>query len=125
MDGAIVLFAHGARGPDWSVPLVRLRAALEQAAPGLEVRIAYLEMQGPGLPEVLDALAGAGAPRISIAPVFWSRGGHVARDLPDLLAHWSARYPAVSLQVLPALSDLPGMDGFLAQAILGLAQPGP
>jgi len=123
MDSAIVLFAHGARDPEWSAPLVRLRTAIERAAPGLAVHLAYLEMQGPGLPEVLETLARAGARRISVVPVFWSRGGHVTKDLPPLLAQWQTRHPAVQVQVLPALSDLPGMDGFLAQAILGFAQP--
>jgi sirohydrochlorin cobaltochelatase len=120
-DSAIVLFAHGARDARWARPLERLRAALAQARPGAQVRIAFLELQAPGLPETLAELAGAGVARIDIAPIFWSLGGHITRDLPALIASFSTSTPAVQVRVLPVLAELPGMDGFVAQAILAQA----
>jgi sirohydrochlorin cobaltochelatase len=124
-ETAIVLFAHGARDARWALPLERLRAALAQARPGAAIRIAFLELQPPGLPETLAALADTGVTRVDIAPIFWSLGGHVARDLPALVADFAGRAPQVQVRVLPVLAELPGMDAFVAQALLGLAGGAP
>lgn len=117
---ALVLFAHGARDPDWAQPLLRLRDAVQAVAPHVPTRLCFLEMQGPDLPTVLEDLQQEGATRIAIAPIFWSRGGHVAKDLPVLIEAFRARHPGLELNVLPALSDLPDMHGFIARALAGL-----
>ena len=83
-------------------------------------------MQGPALPPVLEALAQAGLRTIHIAPVFWSLGGHVARDLPQMVEAFHAAHPAVVVRIGTVLADLPGMNDFLAQALLesaGAAAP--
>jgi sirohydrochlorin cobaltochelatase len=116
--GAIVLFAHGARDPRWALPLARLKSELAWRCPGLRVEIAFLEMQPPGLPQTLEALAGAGERTIRIAPVFWSLGGHVARDLPIMIEAFRAAHPQVTIEVGAVLAELPGMDAFLAQSLL-------
>jgi len=127
-ESAIVLFAHGARDARWAQPLERLRAALTAARPGTTIRLAFLELQTPGLSETLAELAGAGVTRIDIAPIFWSRGGHIARDLPALVTAFGARAPQVQVSVLPVLAELAGMDAFVVEAILGhidAPPPGP
>ena len=116
---AIVLFAHGARDARWAQPLERLREALQRARPGVRISIAFLELQPPGLAETLAALAAAGATQIDIAPIFWSERGHIARDLPALVATFAGQAPLVRVRVLPVLAELAGMDEFVAQAILG------
>lgn len=120
-EPAIVLFAHGARDAAWARPLERLRDAIARARPAAPVRIAFLEMQPPGLPETLAALAGDGATRIDIAPIFWSRGGHIARDLPAMVDEFARGAPHVVVRVLPVLAELAGMDDFVAQAIVAHA----
>ncbi len=121
---AIVLFAHGARDVRWAQPLERLRTAIAAARPGLHTTISFLELQQPGLAETLAALAADGVRRIDIAPVFWSRGGHIARDLPALIDAFCAQTPGVTVRVLPVLAELPGMDAFVANAILAQAEGG-
>jgi sirohydrochlorin cobaltochelatase len=119
---ALVLFAHGARDAAWTGPLARLQAEIERRAPGLRVELAFLELQSPDLPHVLEALVAGGFTQLVVAPVFWASGGHVARDLPRLVEAFRARHPAAGLRVLPALSDLPGMNDFLAGALLATVQ---
>ncbi|HYB49884.1 MAG TPA: CbiX/SirB N-terminal domain-containing protein [Burkholderiaceae bacterium] len=115
---AIILFAHGARDARWVQPLQRLQEALAQARPSTSVQLAFLELQSPNLEQALTQLAAAGCRRIDIAPIFWAQGGHVAQDLPDVVRQFTARQPEVHVRVLPVLSELPGMDGFLVGAIL-------
>lgn len=112
---AIVLFAHGARDPAWAAPLTAVADAIGRDAPGVAVRIAFLEMQSPSLPQVLDELATAGASRIAVLPVFWAAAGHVQTSLPPMIEAARVRHPAVRLSVLPVLSGLPGVVELIAR----------
>jgi len=118
---ALVLFAHGARDPLWAQPLEHLRLALARIAPQMAVRVAFLEMQEPGLVPTLAELAAQGRRHIDVAPIFWSKGGHIADDLPPRLAAFARSHPGVAVRVLPVLSDLPGMHEFIARTLLQLA----
>ncbi len=117
-DTAIVLFAHGARDLQWSLPLELLRSELARIRPQARVRLAYLELQAPTLAETLSDLAAEGVRQIDIAPVFWSRGGHIGRDLPALVEAFRKSEPGVELRVLPVLAELPGMNEFVVRAIV-------
>ncbi len=117
-SNAIVLFAHGARDARWSEPLERMREALIRACPHVRVETAFLELQEPGLAGVLEFLAVDGVRRIDIVPVFWSRGGHVAVDLPRLVDDFRDRHAGVEARVLPLLSEIDGMEAFIVGAIL-------
>jgi sirohydrochlorin cobaltochelatase len=114
---ALILFAHGARDPRWSAPLNALATAIRAHAGAASVRTAFLELQPPTLPEALEAVASEGALRIHVVPVFWAGAGHVENDLPPILAPFSARYPQVTVRVLPVLSELPGLLDYIAGAI--------
>ncbi len=122
---ALILFAHGARDPRWSASLAALAAAIRTHAGELTVRTAFLELQSPTLPEALEAAASEGARRIHVAPVFWAGAGHIENDLPPILAEFGARYPQVTVNVLPVLSELPGMREFIARTIADALTPGP
>ena len=121
---AIILFAHGARDVRWAQPLERLRAAIAGTRPGSRIAIAFLELQSPGLAETLATLAAEGVTQIDIAPIFWSRGGHIARDLPALVEAFASGAPGVQVRVLPVLAELPGMEAFVAAAIAAQAGGG-
>lgn len=114
---AIVLFAHGARDARWGQSLDALRAQIALRQPGVALRIAFLELQEPGLPQTLAALAAEGVNAVDIAPIFWSKGGHIVRDLPALVEAFAAGHPGVRVRVLPVLAELPGMHAFVATAI--------
>jgi len=120
-NSAIVLFAHGARDARWRRPLDDLQQALVRAQPQLRVTLAFLELQAPDLPAALDALAAEGIGQIDIAPIFWSRGGHIVRDLAQIVRDFGARHPQAQVRVLPVLAELPGMNDFIAQAVLAQA----
>lgn len=120
---AVILFAHGARDARWSLTLGELENKLRERQPQALVLRAFLEFQPPTLPEALAAAVAAGATRIALMPVFWASGGHVASDLPPLLAAFRADHPAVELAVLPVISELPGMLDFIADAVVEHSPP--
>ncbi|MEC5397885.1 sirohydrochlorin chelatase [Uliginosibacterium sp. H1] len=115
---SLILFAHGARDPEWARPLERLREAVLARRPDLDVRLAFLEFMAPTLPEAIDAAVAAGAHEVDVAPVFLAQGGHVKRDLPAMLADAAARHPAVKLAVHPSLGEAQSVVEALAQAAL-------
>lgn len=115
---ALILFAHGARDPRWAQPLHRLAGALRRRDPAVTVELAFLELMPPTLASAIDTLAAGGHQRIAVLPVFWSDGGHVARDLPAMLDEARARHEGLALAVLPVLSDLPGVLEAIAAAAL-------
>lgn len=123
MTTAVVLFAHGARDPSWALPLQVLQQQVKLRAPGVEVRIAFLELLSPALPVVLNELA-ATHRQVDLLPVFWAATGHVSRELPLLLATARQQHPALAVRVLPTLSELPGLLESVADTVVsGLAAP--
>jgi sirohydrochlorin cobaltochelatase len=118
MPAGLILFAHGARSPAWGRTLEDLAAALRRQDATLRVEIAFLELQQPDFAHAVDALAAAKVTQVRVLPVFWARAGHVDNDLPPLIAATRARFPLMSFDVLPVLSELPGLIDFVAARAL-------
>ena len=104
---ALILFAHGARDPRWAVPFERLQQLASTQLPGVAVRLAFLELMTPRLPETVAALAAEGCQTVTIVPVFLGQGGHVLRDLPELLEQLRASWPRLQFNVAAAVGESP------------------
>jgi sirohydrochlorin cobaltochelatase len=102
----LVLFAHGARDPEWAEPFRAIAARIAASRPDLAVRLAFLEFQSPALADAIRELVDAGHRIIRIAPLFMAQGGHLKRDVPELLAGIRAQHPALALELLPAIGDV-------------------
>ncbi|MGB2816790.1 MAG: CbiX/SirB N-terminal domain-containing protein [Burkholderiaceae bacterium] len=113
---AVILFAHGARDARWSTTLLELQQRVQARRPDAHVAVAFLEFQPPTLEAEIDRALGAGARSIDVLPVFWANGGHMANDVPPLLAELRRRHPGLEVRLLPVLSELPGMLDFIADA---------
>ena len=105
MKHGLLLFAHGARDPQWSRPFVELARQVEQLEPAALVRLAFLEFMQPTLALAGAQLCAAGCQQVDVVPVFLGTGGHVRRDLPVMLADLSAKFPAVQWRLQRALGE--------------------
>ncbi len=124
MTYAIILFAHGARDPEWALPFERLRAAVKKRIPGVWVEIAYLEFMQPDLARAVDRLIESGAQQIDIIPAFMAQGAHLKRDLPVLIAAAQARHPQAVFALHPALGESqPVLDAMAAHVAGASAAP--
>lgn len=117
----IILFAHGSRDPQWALPLEGLARGVRARAPEVAVATAFLELMSPTLEAAVEDLVARGVADVAVLPVFWAAGGHVTRDLPQLLQKAQATHPGVRMTVLPVLSDLPGVLDAVARAALQLS----
>lgn len=106
---ALVLFAHGARDPRWSAPFERLQQLAASTLPDTPVRLAYLELMTPQLPETVAALVADGCTELTVVPVFLGQGGHVLRDLPLLIIELRTQYPALDIKVAAAVGENPAV----------------
>ena len=103
----IVLFAHGARDPEWAAPFHQIRARLSASRPECRVELAFLEMMSPTLDEAVERLAAEGAVAITVFPLFMAQGGHLKQDLPRILDGIRTRHPRVPIALEKALGDVP------------------
>jgi sirohydrochlorin cobaltochelatase len=122
MTQAIILFAHGARDPEWAQPFERLRAALRSLTPGVKVELAYLELMQPDLAATVDTLAAGGATAISVVPVFMAQGGHLKRDLPQRIGEVQGRHPAIRFSLQPAIGEAQAIIDAMAAHIAAQAK---
>jgi len=102
---AIILFAHGAREPEWARPLERVRDRLR--AESLRVELAYLEIMKPSLDEAGKTLVAEGATTVTIVPLFLAQGKHLKRELPEMMEALKRKHAGVEFRVTPALGDDP------------------
>ena len=95
MTTAIILFAHGARDPEWANPLRRIQAVVRERMAEVPVELAFLEFIAPSLPESTAQLVARGARKIVVLPMFIAQGGHLKREVPEMLDGLRSTYPEV------------------------------
>ena len=117
MKTALILFAHGARDPEWANPMRRVQAAVRSRQPGVPIELAFLEFMTPTLPECIAGLLADGVGKIVVMPMFIARGGHLKRDLPEMLAALRAEHPDVEF----VLGDAIGEHETVVQAMAAAA----
>ena len=105
MTTALILFAHGARDPEWANPLRRVQAAIRQRTAGMAVELAFLEFMAPSLHDCAAALVANGATKIVVLPMFIAQGGHLKREVPEMLDRLRSTWPAVQFSLAGAIGE--------------------
>jgi sirohydrochlorin cobaltochelatase len=104
-SSAVILFAHGAREPEWAQPFEGIRDRLRAA--GTPVELAFLEFMSPSLDEAAARLADKGIKSVFIVPLFLAQGAHLKRELPAMVAKIRKRHAKTDFRVTPALGEAP------------------
>jgi len=115
---AKILFAHGARNPDWAQPILGIRAAMLARRPEARVEVAFLEFIAPQLPETIDVLVADGFMKIAIVPIFMAQSGHTKRDLPALLDAARARHAGLVIEVATPIGEAAEVVAAIAEYAL-------
>ena len=116
---AKILFAHGARNPEWAQPILAIRDAMLARDAAARVEAAFLEFIAPTLPDAIDTLVRGGADEIVIVPMFMAQSGHTKRDLPALLDAARQRHPGLQLHVATPIGEAPVVVAAIAEYALG------
>ncbi len=99
------------------MPFDLLAADYQRRFPDHRVRLAFLEMMSPTLPEVLADLAAGGDGAVRIVPLFLAPGAHTQRDLPALLASAAQQWPGLAIQVQPTLLESDALRSAVVAAL--------
>ena len=118
----IVLFAHGARDPEWAEPFHEIRRRVRDTRPEYPIELAFLENMSPTLEEAIASLAAEGASAITVFPLFMAQGGHLKQDLPRILEAIRATHPHVPICLESALGEVPEILDSVAAWILSRAE---
>lgn len=118
MKTALILFAHGARDPEWANSIRRVQAAIHCQVPDIPVELAFLEFMAPDLQVCTTQLIRDGATRIVVLPMFIARGGHLKRELPEILLALCSSHPAVEFVLGDAIGEHELVVQAMAEAVL-------
>ena len=110
----LILFAHGARDPRWAAPFEAIAAQVRSLQPAAEVRLAYLELMSPTLPEAAAELVAAGCSEVAVLPLFLGSGGHVRKDLPLLIERLQNEHRATRFVLHGAVGEHPAVIAAIA-----------
>jgi len=104
---AIILFAHGARDPEWAAPFGIIQNQVQAARPDVHVELAFQDFMTPTLEAAAAQAAAHGARRVVVVPLFMAQGGHLKQDLPRMVGKIREQHAQLELQVMPAIGDAP------------------
>ena len=121
----LILFAHGARDPQWARPFEQTAQRVASLEPGLPVQLAFLEFMSPDLPGAGANLAAAGCTEVDVVPLFLGAGGHVRKDLPALIEGLRASHPGVRWTLQPAVGESPALVDTMARIAVQTAAEDP
>ncbi|WP_084525372.1 sirohydrochlorin chelatase [Nocardia vaccinii] len=110
---ALIAVAHGSRDPRSAATMTAVIADVAQQHPGLDVRLAFLDLNTPSAEQVIDAVAAQGHREIVVAPLLLGSAFHARVDLPGVLASARARHPRLRL----IQADVLGPDTLLITAL--------
>ena len=117
----LLLFAHGARDPQWARPFEAVAARCRTERGADRVALAFLEFMTPDLVAGGSALVAAGCTAVAVVPLFLGAGGHVRKDIPVLMARLQAEHPAVRFMLRPAIGEAAAVIDAMAAVALTAA----
>jgi sirohydrochlorin cobaltochelatase len=69
------------------------------------VDLAFLEFMTPTLAESANAVIAAGVTKVVVMPMFIAQGGHLKRELPEMLAALRSEHPQVEFVLGGAIGE--------------------
>lgn len=118
-----VLLVHGSSDPNWKEPFEKLARRLSQRTPDVQWNLAYMEFQLPNLKTVCQSIEKQNPNAdVTVVPLFFSNGAHVALDIPALVTEARKYCPALHLDLGKPLGALPEFWTAIEKILLDLLE---
>jgi sirohydrochlorin cobaltochelatase len=101
---AVLLVGHGSRNAAWFDATTACLEVVRAQLGGVRVDIAYLDHHPDRFKPTLAGLIADGF-RVSVVPLLMAPGGHLLSDIEGHLEELRNMDPAVSLRLLPTLTE--------------------
>ena len=82
-----------------------LARAVQRGLPAEEVRVAFMQFDGPTVPEVVAEAVRSGETRLRLLPLFMASAGHVDNDIRPLADELARKYKSVELELLDPVGE--------------------
>jgi sirohydrochlorin ferrochelatase len=115
--------AHGSRNPRSAATVSALVARVRRHQPELDVRLSFLDLNAPRLPDVLAAVAADGHRDAVVVPLLLGSAFHARVDIPGTVAAAAARHPWLRVTVADVLGSDPGLTGTALRRLASAAGP--
>jgi sirohydrochlorin cobaltochelatase len=116
VERGLLLFAHGARDAAWAAPFEAVLARVRAQRPDAQVALAFLELMRPDLATAAAQLVQHGCRRVDVVPLFLGTGGHVRRDIPQLLLQLQSQHPGTQWTLREPIGEHPHVIEAIALA---------
>jgi sirohydrochlorin ferrochelatase len=107
---ALVAVAHGSRDPRSAATIDALAAEVRRQRPALDVRVSFLDLSAPRLPDVLDGVAADGHRHVVVVPLLLGNAFHARSDVPGLVSAAARRHPRLAIDTADVLGGDAGTD---------------
>lgn len=94
MSSALIILGHGSRNPAASEQFMELVAQLRERRDD-PVLPAFMELAEPSLAAAVGEAVAGGADEVVVQPCFLFDGMHIRRDIPEMLAGFTAAHPGI------------------------------
>ncbi len=97
---SLLIVAHGSRREESNREIEALAHAIEKMTDNRfdSVAYAFIQFARPLFGEMIDTLAGKGAEKIVVFPLFIAAGSHVQNDIPEEIQKAKQRHPALDIR---------------------------
>lgn len=123
MSPALVAVAHGSRDPRSAATVAALVDEVRRQRPGLDVRLSFLDLSAPRLPDVLDAVAADGHRRAVVVPLLLGHAFHASVDVPGAVTQAAARLPGLDITISPVLGGHQGLSTAALRRLAAVTGP--
>lgn len=120
---ALVAVAHGSRDPRSAATISRLLDEVRRQRPDLDVRLSFLDLSLPRLPDVLAAVASDGHRCAVVVPLLLGNAFHASVDVPGAVARAARRNPRLRLTVADVLGGDPRLADVALRRLAEVADP--
>jgi sirohydrochlorin ferrochelatase len=120
---ALVAVAHGSRDPRSAATVAALVDEVCRQRPDLDVRVSFLDLSAPRLPDVLAAVAADGHRHAVVVPLLLGHAFHARVDVPGAVATAAGRLPGLSIEVAPVLGGHEGLSAGALRRLAAVAGP--
>jgi sirohydrochlorin ferrochelatase len=120
---ALVAVAHGSRDPRSAATVAELIAEVRRQSPDLDVRLSFLDLSTPRLPDVLAAVAADGHRTAVVVPLLLGNAFHARVDVPGAVAAVARRHPRLRMAVADVLGADPRLPDTALRRLAEVAGP--
>ncbi len=120
---ALVAVAHGSRDPRSAATISGLLDEVRRQRPDLDVRLSFLDLSPPRLPDVLAAVASDGHRCAVVVPLLLGNAFHARVDVPGAVARAARRNPRLRLTVAGVLGGDPRLADVALHRLAQVAGP--